>query len=158
MHLLGVLGFPRRISDYGDLYLSGSGSISVGLALALLSLVLFSLIFIELSFGCCSVALGTVLGLIPSFSILGCAGFGVSCGFATSSCEQVVRNYTIAHIFTLNCSSGLVYFASKTNTNEGVGRATLNFYSCERPFRKVSLCLQFICFAFRVVFIVAHSV
>lgn len=51
MHILGVIGMPRRVMDYPDRYGSLQGLSSYGSLLTLVSLVLFFYMFYECLFG-----------------------------------------------------------------------------------------------------------
>nr|QHQ98622.1 cytochrome c oxidase subunit 1 [Namystynia karyoxenos] len=98
MHSLGLLGFPRRIADYCDVFFFSSATITVGLVLVLLSMVLLLETVVEHSFGVGNVA---VLGITK---LAGSMTFAIA-----SSADMLLRSYSVSHTYCQECvTSGVL--------------------------------------------------
>lgn len=107
MHAGGLLGYPRRISEYGDLYGGGAGTTSLGLSMILTGVLMICVLLLDVGLSVAGVhswsagAAGNGLALVGGFS-------ASSLVLPSTSSEQILRNYCVLHTFTIELSTGLV--------------------------------------------------
>lgn len=101
MHGLGVLGFPRRVTDCADQFVGYLGVSSWGLLVVLVCLLLFVVLCVDVG-----MSVGSLSTLVFGLATMACYllfGFGV----AVSQCA-VLRCSSVTHTYVTECCSTVV--------------------------------------------------
>jgi len=103
MHGIGILGYPRRISDYADQFVGYAGTISSGLVMVLVSLFMVAIVMFDVGMSVHAMASTVHIGIT--------SGAVASSFYSTTvltSADHLLRYYCICHTYCTECCSSAV--------------------------------------------------